>query len=366
MSGEKPKTYKASCLCAGVKFTLEGDPFHFVVCHCQNCKKASGSAFVTNALFQSSKVTITEGQDLISNYKDGNTLSGNTITRCFCSKCGSSLFVKPAKEGITITHPGLVDEPTVDWIPTKEFHKNDQFAWVKELVFNTKKAQKLCVASPRKEPRRQQGFLEGAVEGGSEDLALEEHGDLKDQLKVLLRDMAQPVAVVTSFMPHRHHHPHSSTSQHGRYESPKHRFHGATLSSFSSIAMDPYPLITFSLRLPSRMATTLSTLPANFPAHMVVNLLSSSQSSTAIAFSRPDLHPAPFDTAGIEYKFSEEGLPVLQGGVGALSCRLVGRGLPLHDLDHLAVAVYCESSEGGGGGGVGTDDAFGIPPAKLY
>ncbi|KAF8159887.1 flavin reductase like domain-containing protein [Crassisporium funariophilum] len=144
--------------------------------------------------------------------------------------------------------------------------------------------------------------------------------DVKDQLRVLLRDVAQPVAVVSSFMP--------SSS-----ESSKNAFHGATLSSFTSIAMDPYPLVTFALRIPSRMATYLESAPMDSPSHMVINLLSAEQASVAVKFSRPDLHPDPF--AEVRYRLTEEGIPMLEGCLGALSCKLVSRAIPLHDLDLL-------------------------------
>lgn len=156
--------------------------------------------------------------------------------------------------------------------------------------------------------------------------------DVKDNLRILFRNMAQPVAVVTSFMPNA---VSSNASVRPAKDTLQTKFHGATLSSFTSIAMDPYPLVSFALRIPSRMATTLSSLPATASAHMVVNLLSANQASTAIAFSRPDLHPAPFTNPNVQYTLSEEGLPVLEGVVGALSCKLVRKGIPLYDLDYL-------------------------------
>ncbi|KAF8899591.1 flavin reductase like domain-containing protein, partial [Gymnopilus junonius] len=176
---------------------------------------------------------------------------------------------------------------------------------------------------------------------------------LKSDLRTLLRDIAQPVAVVTSFMPHSHSHPH----QGGKAVCPENGspYHGATLSSFTSIAMDPYPLVSFALRIPSRMATTLSSL-SSLPfssassAHMVINLLSSSQASTALAFSRPDLFPAPFlgstsspasgriETDAIPYTLSQDGLPIINDVIGALSCELVGGPIALHDLEYLSRA----------------------------
>ncbi|KAJ3568996.1 hypothetical protein NP233_g5356 [Leucocoprinus birnbaumii] len=154
---------------------------------------------------------------------------------------------------------------------------------------------------------------------------------IREQLRELLRETAQPVAVVTAFMPPSS--PHSTPST-------KALHHGATLSSFTSIAMDPYPLVTFALRIPSRMANTLnlaadSAATHNTPAQMVISILSSTQAKHALVFSRPDLYPTPFTDPDIPYTLSEEGLPVLEGSLGAMSCRLVGRGLPLHDMNAL-------------------------------
>ncbi|RPD64467.1 hypothetical protein L226DRAFT_552293 [Lentinus tigrinus ALCF2SS1-7] len=164
---------------------------------------------------------------------------------------------------------------------------------------------------------------------------------VRDQLRALLRDTAQPVAVVTALMdpsipashPHPHAHPNPSAS--------KSKFHGATLSSFSSISMDPHPLVAFSLRIPSRMATSLTSAHSStsLPSHMVINILSERQEATAVRFSRPDMHPEPF--VGLPHTLTQEGLPVLDGSVGALSCRLVAASWPLHDLESL--------TEGGAG-----------------
>ena len=142
---------------------------------------------------------------------------------------------------------------------------------------------------------------------------------LNHALKEVLRDSAQPVAIVTSLMP--------SESRAGLHS----EFHGATLSSFSSIALDPHPLVAFSLRMPSRMATSLQNADYSKPSHMVINILSACQASTAIRFANPRLHPRPF--AESRYSLTEEALPILHDSLGAISCKLVLPPQPLHDLD---------------------------------
>ena len=154
------------------------------------------------------------------------------------------------------------------------------------------------------------------------------HG-LSQKIRALLRETAQPVAVVTSLMPSPDCASSSSTS------TRPFKFHGATLSSFTSISMSPHHLVAFSLRVPSRMATSLARLPSTASSHMVINLLAASQARVATVFSRPDIHPRPFEDPGVQWSLSHDGFPMLHGCLGALACRVVGAPWPLNDLTAL-------------------------------
>ncbi|KAG9309454.1 hypothetical protein JVU11DRAFT_10423 [Chiua virens] len=122
------------------------------------------------------------------------------------------------------------------------------------------------------------------------------------------RETAQPVAVVTAVLP----------------DTPT--YHGATLSSFTSIALDPLPLIAFSLRIPSRMASALNALVG--APHPVAVIPSRDQHPRRSIHVRSPTPPVPFS-------LSEDGIPVLSGALGALSCRLIGRSLSLAGLGRL-------------------------------
>ncbi|TFK39504.1 DUF636 domain-containing protein [Crucibulum laeve] len=135
-------TYHGQCLCKNVQFQLDGEPFQYVICHCKNCKRSSGSSFLPNAMFKPFQLRIVQGEDTLEKYADRDTLSGNIITRIFCRKCGSSLFVKPAKEGIIIVYPGSLTSVT-EWVPRKEIHIDDKYSWVKEINFRAKHPSKL-------------------------------------------------------------------------------------------------------------------------------------------------------------------------------------------------------------------------------
>jgi len=66
---------------------------------------------------------------------------------------------------------------------------------------------------------------------------------------------------------------------------------------------------------------------------MVVNILSAAQEHVAVQFASPELHPEPF--ASVPYSLTRDGLPVLDGCLGALSCFPIACW-PLNDLETLA------------------------------
>jgi flavin reductase (DIM6/NTAB) family NADH-FMN oxidoreductase RutF len=85
------------------------------------------------------------------------------------------------------------------------------------------------------------------------------------------------------------------------------------------------------------MASSLKAASPDEPSHMVVNLLSAEQASVAVKFSRADLHPEPF--LSVPFTLSEEGIPVLKGSLGAISCKLVSAAVPLHNLGSVGRVV---------------------------
>ncbi|KAJ7656288.1 DUF636 domain-containing protein [Mycena polygramma] len=127
-----------SCLCKRVRFTVVGEPFQYAVCHCVNCKKFTGSAFMTNAFFGADKITVTEGADLVRKYDDNDTTSGNTLTRSFCSGRGASLFLSsPTKTDWISVCPAAVNDDQA-WVPRKENRPDVKFPWVTALHIEPK------------------------------------------------------------------------------------------------------------------------------------------------------------------------------------------------------------------------------------
>lgn len=80
------------------------------VCHCNNCKRRTGSAFGVAAYFPKKNVLGCEGDTKV--YAFHNAARSEDQERHFCSQCGTTLY------GYTSKHPDLV------WIASGCFAEN--------------------------------------------------------------------------------------------------------------------------------------------------------------------------------------------------------------------------------------------------
>jgi hypothetical protein len=78
---------RGSCLCGGVKFEVAEAPDTLRYCHCESCKKLSGSIGTVNGRVPSRAIRILEGNDLLRTFQPAE---GSAKT--FCLACGSNLF----------------------------------------------------------------------------------------------------------------------------------------------------------------------------------------------------------------------------------------------------------------------------------
>lgn len=80
-----PVTYTGTCLCGAVAFEVEGEFEKFYLCHCERCRKDSGSAHAANLFSSTAELRWLEGEEHVRTFDlDGHIKS-------FCSRCGSAL-----------------------------------------------------------------------------------------------------------------------------------------------------------------------------------------------------------------------------------------------------------------------------------
>jgi hypothetical protein len=80
-------TVSGSCLCGINRFSIEGSFDAFYLCHCNYCRKDTGSAHAANLFSKQAKLIWHEKSKSIKQFN----LAGTKHSKCFCSECGSAL-----------------------------------------------------------------------------------------------------------------------------------------------------------------------------------------------------------------------------------------------------------------------------------
>jgi hypothetical protein len=81
------KKIRGSCLCGAVRFQVEPPFIRAGHCHCERCRKHSGTAMCTQARVWKEQFRLLQGENLIRVYG-----KGEGAVKAFCVNCGSSLF----------------------------------------------------------------------------------------------------------------------------------------------------------------------------------------------------------------------------------------------------------------------------------
>ena len=79
--------YAGSCLCGQVRFEIDGEFERFYLCHCEYCRKDTGSAHAANLFSASATLRWVSGEDSVRQFN----LPSTRHSRSFCSTCGSAL-----------------------------------------------------------------------------------------------------------------------------------------------------------------------------------------------------------------------------------------------------------------------------------
>jgi hypothetical protein len=74
------------CHCGAVRYRMHGPPLSVQHCHCEICRKTSGSLYATGAVMPRDKVEI-KGADNLTAYR-----TSASFERQFCRTCGCPLF----------------------------------------------------------------------------------------------------------------------------------------------------------------------------------------------------------------------------------------------------------------------------------
>ena len=96
------------CACGRVRYVIDGTPVFAHACHCVDCQRTTGSAFLIN-IFVAKRDLQVVGETKANTLPTGN---GSGRDLYFCPDCGTCLWTRYHKvpEGIVLVRGGTLDD----------------------------------------------------------------------------------------------------------------------------------------------------------------------------------------------------------------------------------------------------------------
>jgi hypothetical protein len=117
---------EGGCACGAVRYRLSSEPLFVHCCHCLNCQRQTGSAFVISLLIEAERVEIlaTEPQPVEVPRDDGG------VHRIFrCPRCQVAVFSEYDQPEVRFVRGGTVDDPT-QITPDVHIYTRSKVGWV--------------------------------------------------------------------------------------------------------------------------------------------------------------------------------------------------------------------------------------------
>ena len=119
---------RGGCLCGGVRFEIGNVTGPFELCHCNRCRKVTGSAFMAGIGLLRKDFTWLSGTELVTTFDAPILESPPPYHTSFCSVCGSPVPDPDSdSEWFEIAAGLLDDEP--DFLPDKHIYIEHKANW---------------------------------------------------------------------------------------------------------------------------------------------------------------------------------------------------------------------------------------------
>jgi hypothetical protein len=100
---------EGGCSCGAVRYRLASDPLFVHCCHCLNCQRQTGSAFVINVLIESDRVEIATGEPQSFEVpRDDDSMQ--QIFRC--PACQVAVYSHYTYPEVSFVRAGTLDDPS--------------------------------------------------------------------------------------------------------------------------------------------------------------------------------------------------------------------------------------------------------------
>ena len=117
---------EGGCACGAVRYRLTSEPLFTNCCHCLNCQRQTGSAFVINVLIETDRIELLAGvpQGVDVPRDDG---SAQRIFRC--PTCQVAVFSQYTRPEVRYVRAGTLDQPS-SVTPDAHIFTRSKVSWI--------------------------------------------------------------------------------------------------------------------------------------------------------------------------------------------------------------------------------------------
>ena len=119
---------EGGCCCGAVRYALSAEPLIVHACHCRDCQRGTGSAFVVNLWIEASCVQ-SRGERPLTYLARGGSGTDHEVS--FCGRCGTTVWsdyrVVPGK--CLFVRAGTLDDPS-GVVPDVHIFTRSKLAWL--------------------------------------------------------------------------------------------------------------------------------------------------------------------------------------------------------------------------------------------
>ena len=117
---------EGGCACGAVRYRLASEPLFVHCCHCLNCQRQTGSAFVINILIEAECVELLAAEP---HAVDVPRDDGTTQRIYRCPTCELAVFSEYGRPDVWFVRAGTLDEPR-SVTPDVHIYTRSKVAWV--------------------------------------------------------------------------------------------------------------------------------------------------------------------------------------------------------------------------------------------
>jgi hypothetical protein len=118
---------EGGCACGEIRYRLTSEPLIVHCCHCLNCQRQTGSAFVINILIERDRVDVLSG---VPRAVDLPRDDGSTQRVYRCPSCEIAVFSEYSRGDVWFVRAGTLDDPAAV-TPDIHIYTRSKLPWVR-------------------------------------------------------------------------------------------------------------------------------------------------------------------------------------------------------------------------------------------